>query len=59
MTQAECEESCTIQQDQLDQWTDVAARDAFDDELRCLSDATCAEIDAGVCYDADLWSYAR
>lgn len=59
MTQAECEVSCVAQQDQLNGWDDVAAQDAFDEELRCLVDATCAEIGEGVCYDPVLWSYDK
>lgn len=57
MTVDECQESCQTQEDLLKTWTDQELRDAFDDEMSCLGDATCDEIADGACYDASLWSY--
>ncbi|MSQ01356.1 MAG: hypothetical protein EXR71_05600 [Myxococcales bacterium] len=58
MSPAECQESCVSQQTLYDDWTDVQKRDAFDAELTCLNISECADIDAGVCYDAEVWSFS-
>jgi hypothetical protein len=57
MGSAECQETCTRQEELLDHWNDVQKQDAFDAELSCLYDSTCDDVQDGVCYDTDVWSF--
>lgn len=57
MTEGECEEQCSLQQDRYNTWDDVAKREAFDDELTCLYESTCEQVAAGACYDEDVYSF--
>lgn len=57
MGSAECQESCVRQEELLDHWNDVQKQDAFDAQLSCLDASTCDEVQEGVCYDADIWSF--
>ena len=57
MSSAECEESCKSQSDQYDGWADGQKQDALQDELDCLSDSTCDDIAAGVCYNEAIWNF--
>ena len=45
LNQVECEEACLEQED------------AFADHRRCIVDATCEELEDGVCYDEDLYIF--
>ncbi|GDX82690.1 hypothetical protein LBMAG42_45010 [Deltaproteobacteria bacterium] len=57
MSSDECKESCTAQHDLYDEWTDTQKRDAFDAELSCLYESECSDIEAGVCYEAEVWGF--
>jgi hypothetical protein len=57
MSSAECAESCTDQRDLYAGWTDVQKRDAFDEELTCLYESSCADIAEDICYDEMIWSF--
>ncbi len=57
MSAAECQESCASQQTLYDDWTDVEKRDAFDVQLTCLNESECADVEAGACYDAEVWAF--
>ncbi|MCP4805255.1 MAG: hypothetical protein GY913_02825 [Proteobacteria bacterium] len=52
-----CEEVCQEQQDLYDYWDDEDLQDRFDENRNCIRDATCAEIDDGVCYDEELFAW--
>jgi hypothetical protein len=54
---SECEVQCLAQRDLYAHWSDGQKREAFDEQLRCLSGSTCDEIADGVCYDEDVWSF--
>lgn len=57
-TAYECEEQCTAQRDLYwKTWTDQDKRDAFNDELTCLASESCEDIDGGICYDPEIWSF--
>lgn len=54
--QDECEASCLVQERLYeDAWDDPALRDKFRAHKQCLSDESCEDIAAGVCYDEDLY----
>ena len=57
MSEGECEESCADQRDLYDRWTDPDKVHAFEDELTCLYDSECADIEDGVCYDEEVWAF--
>lgn len=53
-TAAECEESCTTERVLYEKWTDESLRTSFDEELTCIVEASCAELEVGVCADPSL-----
>ncbi len=55
--QHECEESCTRQRALYDEWEDEALQEAFAAHRRCIAQATCEELEAGVCYDEALFPF--
>lgn len=57
MSALECQEQCTLQDNRYSSWDDTVKRDAFDDELTCLYDASCEEVAAGACYDEEVYSF--
>lgn len=57
LSPSECEESCNQQEALYDEWTDSQKRTAFDAELSCLYSSECADVEAGACYDAEVWSF--
>lgn len=52
-----CNNSCELQEAQLDEWNDTQKLDALEAERRCLVGSTCEEIAEGACYDPYIWSY--
>lgn len=57
MSSEECTESCQRQDALYQEWTDEKLRDGFDAALTCLDEATCEQLEAGACYDAEVWAY--
>jgi len=57
-TAAECTETCQTQQELYQRWTDTELRADFDGQLSCLNDATCEQIAAGECFDAELYAWS-
>jgi hypothetical protein len=58
MSSAECQESCNDQHALYnEEWDDGQKRDAFDAHLSCLYESECADVEAGTCYDEEIWSY--
>jgi hypothetical protein len=53
----ECLQSCESQQALLEDWADAEKLDAFDEQRRCLGRSSCDEIEAGTCYDPELFSF--
>ncbi|MDP2312308.1 MAG: hypothetical protein Q8P41_05340 [Pseudomonadota bacterium] len=53
----ECADQCNEQKLLYARWSDTQLREAFDDELECIYDATCDEVAEGVCYNEDVWSF--
>lgn len=53
----ECEATCIRQQELYEDWEDEDKADRFAAHKSCLSDATCDEIAAGVCYDEALFLF--
>jgi len=51
----ECQAACEVQGRLYDDWGDTQKRAAFADMKRCITDSQCDDIDAGVCYDEDLY----
>ena len=51
----ECVLSCKLQESLYQTWKDQAKIDAFKAHKRCIGKSTCDEIEAGVCYDEDLF----
>jgi hypothetical protein len=56
ITEAECTESCSTQQDLYAEWSDVEKRKAFDAELTCLYESDCDEVAADACYDERIFA---
>ena len=54
----ECTEACERQDALYEDWEDEDKLDAFDVHRRCLMDASCKQIDDGVCYDAEIFVFA-
>jgi len=55
-------DSCKLQCDAQDalihsDWEDTGLEDRFVAHKRCVSQATCDELDAGVCYDSELFGF--
>lgn len=57
LNEAECVETCSRQQLLYDLDNDRTLEQAFADHRRCIGQATCDEIDDGVCYDEDLFPF--
>jgi hypothetical protein len=57
MSSAECQEECKQQQELYATWDDTQLRAGLDDELSCLKSSSCDDIEDGVCYQDDLWSF--
>lgn len=57
MSWYECELSCRAQEDLYQRWEDAEKQDAFDEELRCLQESTCAAVADGACYDPTIWGF--
>ena len=55
--QLECQESCTRQDAQYKVEGEDTLKRAFADHRRCIASATCEEIEAGECYDEDLFLF--
>lgn len=53
----ECVNQCEDQAALYEVWEDDDKADLFDEHKTCLSDATCDEIEAGACYDEDLFVF--
>jgi hypothetical protein len=52
-----CEASCVFQERRYEEREDDLRRDAFADHKRCLTRSRCSEIDAGRCYDPDVFIF--
>jgi hypothetical protein len=50
----DCTSACLSQQEQAEE---EEQSEAFGSLKSCLNTSTCAEIEAGVCYDEDLYSW--
>ena len=53
----EAEENFKEAKEAYEVLTDTQKRAAFDEELTCLYNAECADVEAGACYDEEVWSY--
>lgn len=54
----DCEAACKNEQDLYEKdWEDTQLSDAFSDMKKCVRDSSCEDIDAGVCYDSDLYIF--
>jgi len=53
----ECEASCVFQERLYDEAEDERRRDALTRHKRCLNRSRCAEIEAGACYDEDVFIF--
>ncbi len=56
-SQDDCESACAIDEKLYEDWEDTQLREDFADYKRCVKDETCADIEAGVCYDDDLYAF--
>lgn len=55
-------DACKLQCDAQDtlihsDWQDAALEERFNAHKRCVLQATCDDLDAGVCYDEDLFGF--
>lgn len=57
LNQVECVESCERQIALYDQRDDDERKEAFAAHRRCIVQATCGEIDDGVCYDDAIYPF--
>ena len=57
MTGDTCTEDCLYQEAVYDDWDDVELREAYKESRRCVADATCEDLAAGVCFDETLYPY--
>ncbi len=55
--QLECEESCTRQSALFEVEDNKTLRQAFAAHRRCVTSSTCEELEAGECYDEDLFQF--
>jgi hypothetical protein len=55
LTQQECEAQCGAQQAEVD--SDAEADALWGEHLSCIASASCDEIAAGACYDAELFAF--
>ena len=53
----ECVLSCQIEETLYKEWEDKTKIQAFKEHKRCLRESSCEEIEAGVCYDEELFLY--
>ena len=57
LSQAECVESCDRQRLYYDIQDDKARLEAFAAHRRCIANASCEEIQDGVCYDEQIFPF--
>lgn len=57
LAQLECDESCERQLAEVKGLDDNATQEAFAAHRRCIMQATCDEIEEGVCYDETLYPF--
>lgn len=57
MTTDTCTEDCLYQEAVYDDWEDAELREAYKESRRCVADATCEDLAAGVCFDETLYPY--
>lgn len=57
LNQVECVESCERQSALYDQRDDDERKEAFAAHRRCIVQASCDEIDDGVCYDEAIYPF--
>ncbi|MCK6516179.1 hypothetical protein L6R46_14125 [Myxococcota bacterium] len=57
MTEDTCVEDCLYQEAVYERWDDVELREAYQESRRCVADATCEDLAAGVCFDETLYPY--
>ena len=53
-SQATCELDCAVQQDH---WEEKEEATAFDELLGCIGEATCDDLESGLCYDEELYGF--
>lgn len=53
----ECEAACLFQERQYDEAEDERRRRALTRHKRCLNRSRCADIEAGACYDEDIFIF--
>ncbi len=53
----ECELACEVQQTLYRQWEDEVKEQAFNEHKRCLRSESCEDIEAGVCYDEEIFIF--
>ena len=51
----ECTSACAAQSNWYEDNEKVEQQEAFDDLKSCISEETCADLQEGVCYDADVY----
>lgn len=51
----ECTSSCAAQSNWYEDNEKVEQQDAFDELKSCISDETCEDLQAGVCYNEDVY----
>lgn len=52
-----CADSCTDIASLYESWEDEKLIEAFDDHRSCIGSSSCEEIEAGACYDEDLFVF--
>ncbi|MBW1877697.1 MAG: hypothetical protein JRJ84_04975 [Deltaproteobacteria bacterium] len=57
LSQLECKESCLRQGGLYEEWEDDDKLEDFAAHRRCIMQATCDELEDGVCYDESLFVY--
>lgn len=57
LSQTECEEACTRQDALYEVWEDDVKIEAFKAHKRCIVQASCDEILADDCYDAEIYPF--
>jgi len=52
-----CAENCERQHNLYEVWEDTQLLDALDASQSCVKDATCEDLEEGVCYDETLYTF--
>ena len=55
MNMDECSTACSAQQNLYQEWEDSDKEQSFDDLKSCIVSEECEDVEAGVCYDSDMY----